>query len=424
MGSIHTPVPAVVIIDTRNLVGQAKSVLGVARNPTVPGVCSALALYGFDVRKVIAATGTRSQGNVAPGSPLESMLAANCDYAAQIRVAGGVVVEGYLRDRYGKAEEKQVDVLCARAIAEEAYAVRHGSSQARAVVLLSMDSDLTPMFEFAQSLGVPVFAAASSAVHNRDLAHWLLLGQAALATMTGAVGLTGHGMRDRVARAAFERWSQPLMWKVKGRAKRNNRDVVRLRHSSGMQGTAIVEEFGGRWPAVGSTHSLYPAGVDLGERSNEFPLVMLTRAAATGRHPDLVRAMVVERVGPTKALVRLDIGGCAKIEIPVDNTGIGRRILVHVDGPQVRLVGGLEPGEPTSGRSAVLAPVIAEVTGGMPKTGATKAVLADGSPVSLRLPLRQPASVGTRYAAVSAGMLRGGFPLYQAVSSPLPRDGL
>lgn len=418
----HTPIPAVVIIDTRNVVGQAKSMLGVARNPEVSGVREALALYGFDVRKVIAATGTRSQGSVAPRSALESMLRANRDYAEQVRAGGGSVLEGYLRDRYGKAEEKQVDVLCARAIAEEAYAVRHGSSPARALVLLSRDSDLTPMFDFAQSLGVPVFAGASSVVHNWDLDHWFLLGQSALAEMTGVVGLTGHGMCDRVARVAFERWGQPLVWKINGRAKRNNRDVVRLRHSSGMQGSATLGEFGGRWPAVGSTHSLYPAGVDLGERSNEFPLVALSRVVAGGCHPDLVRAVVVERIGPAKALVRLEIGGCAKVEIPVDNMGLGRPLLVQVDGHQARFVGGLEPGEPTSRRAGELMPVIADVAGVMPGTGATKAMLPDGSPVALRLPLRQPASAGTSYVAVPAGTLRDGFPLYQAISSPLQRE--
>ncbi|MEV6155635.1 hypothetical protein AB0L53_35380 [Nonomuraea sp. NPDC052129] len=417
--SFRTLIPATVIIDTRNLVGQAEEVLGKRRNPDVAGVRLALEWYGFAVQKVIVATGTRSQGSVAPESRLAKAIRDNCDYADRVRAAGGIVLEGYLRDRYGKPEEKQVDVLCARAIAEEAYAVRHGESSARAIVLLSKDSDLTPMFDFAHGLDVPVYAAAPSVVHNRELDYWLLLGQAAIATMTAARGLIGHGVRDTVAQFAFHGWDRCHEWTVTGTAKRNGRDVIKLRHPSGAQGSALPQEFGGRRPVRESRHPLYPVGVDLGERSIEFPMVALGRTAGAQCERSLVRAVLIERIGPTKAEVRLDFGPRCVIDVPVDNMTIGRAVLVQADDRRARFVGGLQEGGPTRADAGVLVPQVAEVTGGIPGSGVVKGLLTDGSPVVIRLPRSQRAGIGSRFVTVAAGATAEGLPLFQAISSRL-----
>lgn len=415
--SSHTPIPASVIIDSRNLAGQAKEVLGKPRYPSVAGVREALAAYGFAVEKVIAAVATRSQGNAARSPRVSKALQINCDFAERIRADGGVVAEGYLRDDYGPMEEKQVDVLCARAIADEAYAVRHAASPARAIVLLSKDADLIPMFSFAHDLGVPVYAAASSTVHDRRLDHWLLLGQAALCTMTGMRGMVGHGLRDRVAEFALRRWDRHYSWTVVGTVHRSGVELVRLLHSCGVQGIASLAEFGGRAPAHGSVHALYPAGIDAGEWRRELPELALVAVPPTRPSPELTTAVVIGRIGPTRAEIRLANGVIERLEIPVDNMCIGREILVHCTRRSVRLVGGLDA--PTPGASPLLTPTLVEVTGIVPGTGAAKGLLPDGSTVLVRLPRNDRGGIGSRYVAMAAGSMPDGFPLVQAISSRL-----
>ncbi|WP_084958880.1 hypothetical protein [Thermoactinospora rubra] len=409
-------IPATVIIDSRNLAGQAAEVLGARRYPTVPGVEAALRMYGFAAHQVIAAVATRADGGA--GTWLAREIRRNCDYAQRIEDAGGHVLRGYLREKFGRPEEKQVDVLCARAIASAAYAARHEGSPSRAIVLLSKDADLTPMSEFAHTLDVPVYFAAPSVVHNRNLDHWLLLGQAALAVMTEARGTVGHGLRDQIARLAFERWDRPYDWTVSGFATRQGREVVQLRNAAGVPGTVPLAEFGGCRPAPRSVHRLYPAGVDLGERNAEFPWVALARCAPAVRDPNLLKVKVVERIGPT--LVSVDLPGGprgVKVDVPVDNVAVGRAIVVYDDGYRARFVGGLEG--VTSGASPLLTPLIAEITGFLPGTGVAKAVLADGRAVVARLPRGFRGGIGARYVTVAAGETRDGNPLYQAVSSPL-----
>ncbi|MEO3859934.1 hypothetical protein [Acrocarpospora sp. B8E8] len=395
-------IPAVAIIDSRNLAGQAEEVLGARRYPGVSGVRQALELYGFAVGKVIAAVGTRASGS---SSRLSAALTLNQDFAARFRNEGGEILEGYLRDSYNKMEEKQVDVLCARAIADEAYASRHEASPSKAIVLISKDSDLTPMFSFAKRLGVPVYAAATSGVDRRGDIDWILLGEAAIRIMTAARGSWGHDVRDQVSALAFLQWGKPYRWSVTGVVRRKGQDVVKLRHRTGIYGSALIQEFGGIKPAKATKHDLYPIGVDLGERGREFPLVMLSKSGVGGCASNLREAVVAERVSPTQVTLRLNDGDkLFRVEATIDNMHLNRRVLVQREGSDtVRWVGGLEPCAtyPTEGDPTM--PTIVEIAS---LTGTPLAIArrADGTTMPIRLPRGEVGRVGSRYVGIAAGL--------------------
>lgn len=417
-GQVGSGLLAVAVVDSRNAVGQVEEVLGVRRYPDVAGLKAGLALYGFNVSKVVAVVATRSSGTHS--ERLKRALDLNVEYATRIRAAGGLVLDGYLRDSYGKMEEKQVDVLCARAIADEAYAANTGSSSAEAIVVVSKDNDLSPMFDFAAELGIRTFAAAPSAVDNRSPYDWLLLSEMAIRLMTTASGLIGHAARDEVAAYAFERWNRSYKWKIVGSIRRNSVEKIKVIHASGLYGVVDRAEFPSGLPARGGIVELYPIGVDLGERGREFPLLDLSLRPAQVVNANLMVASVTGRPNATQVWVKISESGAShKIAAPVDNLHIGRKVLVRQDQAEVRLVGGLEPcSPPPSGISSSMAPIVVEI--GETSTNAYAEVTCpDGSRGLLRLPRGHEAKIGARYAALVLDPQGSPGPLLMAVSSRL-----
>lgn len=183
-GAARSLVPALVVVDSWNVRGQCHDVLGERRFPSVDGIRRGLAAYGFDVLHVYAAAAVdRQPGGVT--AALEQRLAMTDRFAAAVDAHPlGTVLRGRIAERDGIPEEKLVDVLCALWVLRSATEISAGRTPARVVIVLSEDIDLTPSYEMAAELGVPVYAAANETVHLRP-GSWLVLGDAAMIDFCG-----------------------------------------------------------------------------------------------------------------------------------------------------------------------------------------------------------------------------------------------
>lgn len=408
-------VPAVAIVDTRNVVGQAEEVLGVRRNPTASGIHRALAMYGFDTKKIVAVVATHSSGTMTPS--LNRALQLNRSYASSIKASGGVVHEARLSSYRGGMEEKEADVYCARAIAEEVLDIVEGRSAAQTVIVLSQDSDLMPMFPFAHQRGVPIFSAGTSAVHDRPN-DWILLTEPAVRTLTGAQADLGGPARDAVAAYAYRAWLTATSWSVVGTIKRKGVARVRVRDSAGVLGTISLTALPAGGVTPGRTYQLFPIGVDLGERYREFPHVELGVVPRSGPAADLAEAVVTGISRPTEIVVQLADGTAHKVPAPLGNFVRGRRVLV-VQQKSIQLVGGLEPCPAPAFAIDASTPIVVEVVEVLADRSA-RARCPDGTLVRMIVHDKPILKVGERRAVVvtdpGAGTLE---PRVLAISSPL-----
>lgn len=180
-GVLGQLIPAAVVIDTRNVAGQARRLLGKEAVPEVSGLKSVLNRYGFDPLAFYAGVATES-ANPHNDAHLTHMLSINEDYAQRLLADGAHVLRGRLVKREKFVEEKQVDVMLALRIAELADEISRNpqGSPYKAIVVLSEDMDLMPAYDYAGRRGVPVYAAAVKTVHKRFDQRWLLLDERAL----------------------------------------------------------------------------------------------------------------------------------------------------------------------------------------------------------------------------------------------------
>jgi hypothetical protein len=307
-------VPAVVVVDTWNVRGQCYDLLGERRFPSVDGIRRGLGAYGFEVLHVYAAAAVdRQPGGVS--AALEQRLAMTDRFAAAVEAhPRGTVLRGRIAERDGVPEEKLVDVLCALRVLRCATEISTGRTPARAVVVLSEDIDLSPSYEMAAELGVPVYAAANETVHTRP-GSWLVLGDAAMIDFCGRAEGATQGCQRRAALVTQLRTAGTARtWKP--RHIEAGQQV--LRHRTGIEGT---------WSGRSSGPvSLYPAGVDLGRRRQGFPRLRLADHPA--RPAELTEATVVQWSQPTRVEVVYDDGRVRTVDAAPGGLLSGMRTLV------------------------------------------------------------------------------------------------
>lgn len=219
---------ALVIVDSRNIVGQAERALGEPAHPTVAGIVSALGTYGFEVAAVHVALALPRSSDRAQ---LRSQLRVNEQFKKDVEAHPlGKALVGELHahrqpDGSLDVNEKMVDTLCAVEIARHARDVRDGNADFGAIVVLSKDIDLTPAYQYAAELKVPVYAAATDTVDVRTSHHpqFLLITPDALATMCPVPDARprGHDLRALLAAAVKEQerrsWDRARDIPVRGR---------------------------------------------------------------------------------------------------------------------------------------------------------------------------------------------------------------
>ena len=402
-------VPALVVVDTWNVRGQCQDVLGERRFPSVDGIRRGLAAYGFDVLHVYAAAAVdRQPGGVT--AALEQRLARTDRFAAAVDAhPAGTVLRGRIVERDGVPEEKLVDVLCALRVLRCATEISTGRSPARAVVVLSEDIDLTPSYEMAAELGVPVYAAANETVHLRPGA-WLVVGDAAMIDFCGRAEGSAQGGRRRTALVDQLRTAGTARtWRP--RHVEGGRLV--LRHRTGVEGT-----WAGR-SAVPVT--LHPVGVDLGRRRQDFPRLRLAEAPVAPP-ADLVEATVVQWSQPTRVEVALDDGRLRTVDAAPGGLLTGMHVLVHLArSGRPRLVGAIDRMPALDGWADPTRPAVVEVLDDARSPGAlVPAALPDGPAVALLPPSGASVRSGHRYAAVPSRHSGGKVSHVIAVSSVLP----
>jgi hypothetical protein len=152
-------IPCAVVVDSRNVRGQSRKTFGHSRETEVSGIGAALYDYGLTPVEVQVGIATRTSTK-SPSGRLQDAIGRNVRYRDRMTKKGARVLEGHLVERKGELEEKQVDVLCAIAVADIADRIGTHSCQAQCIVVLSEDMDLIPAYEFATARGVPVVRAA------------------------------------------------------------------------------------------------------------------------------------------------------------------------------------------------------------------------------------------------------------------------
>lgn len=350
-------VPALVVVDTWNLRGQCHDLLGERRFPSVDGIRRGLAAYGFDVLHVYAAAAVdRQPGGVS--AALEQRLTATDRFAAGVAAHHlGTVLRGRIVERDGIPEEKVVDVLCALRVLRCATEISTGRTPARAVVVLSEDIDLSPSYEMAAELGVPVHAAAKETVHTRA-GSWLVLGDAAMIDLCGRAEGSTQGCQRRAALVGQLRTAETVRtW----RPRHVEAGRLVLRHRTGVEGT---------WAGRSSDPvPLYPVGVDLGRRRQDFPRLRLAGAPAD-LPPELVTATVVQWSQPTRVEVALGDGRRKTVEAAPGGVLTGMQVMVDLPrSGRPRLIGAVDRMPVLDGWNDPTRPVVVEVLEGARSPG-------------------------------------------------------
>jgi hypothetical protein len=413
-------VPAAVVVDSRNLRGQAGDVLGHPAHASVPGVERALQRYGFSLVEAYFGIATTGAG-AKQSEELRRKISFNQDRAVHIeKDERGHILAGRLVERDGVTEEKLVDVLCALQIARLATAIREGRQSARAVVVISEDIDISPAYDLAEELGVPTYAAANQTVHTRRH-RWIVLGDDALLDMCGRPGQrTGHEIRGDFVELVLG--TAPVT--MRARYVDGARRVVVFDHSSGAQGVVPVSAMS-RSFVRGAVFNLYAHGVDLGRNRNEFPRLHLGISRPAASPTDLVRTTVVRISGPTTVSVRMPTGGVRSVGAPLGRLRPGGEVLLQVDAAgSPRYVGPVDGSAAGPPAGSDPAPQVVRITG-VRRSGRFWPAQASRthSDVLLSLPEHEAPTVADRYAAVQIDQAinRGStLPILMACTSKLP----
>ena len=87
-------VPCAVVVDSRNIRGQARKLFGWSRQPSADGVRRALAAYGLDAVEIYVGVATRTASS-SPSTRLSQHLRVNGEYRDRLRAEGAEVLEGH-----------------------------------------------------------------------------------------------------------------------------------------------------------------------------------------------------------------------------------------------------------------------------------------------------------------------------------------
>lgn len=327
--------PCSVVVDSRNMYGQARRTLGVGGRISVPGIVSAMSKWGLDVQDVTIATATRLLTKT-PSATLKSTQAANLQAKTRWEADGARVIEGSLAERDGKLGEKQVDVQCALAVVD--LAVRNSG---RTIVVLSEDLDLVPGCDLAKTYGATCYTAAIHTVHHRTSDHgWLLLDTRTVSEMFGR----NDSEADAAIRAHTVR--RVLEWNL-GAVKWKPRPFD-------VEGELILDSnrlVCGYWPTAPAARpagkqDLHVTGIRMDPRYG-FPQVELIDTAPILFGGKTEQATVLRWLLPDVVKIQLDSGQEQSIEVPPGELlWPGQRVLVYLasrqTGPSVSYVGPLQ----------------------------------------------------------------------------------
>ena len=375
-------IPAVAVVDSRNLAGQCRDLLGSSFAPTVPGIRAALARYGFDVGHVSFATAVEVQFHGQPSERLQKAQQQNAALAAAVAaVPDTTLLKGRLVERGPDMDEKLVDVLCAVEVLKHANAIQSGTTNARAVIVLSQDLDMTPAYPVAESLGVPVYALAHDVVHTRKH-RWLLLTQAAAFDIVGRPQYkTGHEVRGMLASFLHNASAAPgpglQFKKLYTRA-----NTVTLVHRSNVQGEIATS----RLPAADSItgkYKLYPAGVTFADADSRFPRLLLS-PTPTAIGPEIVSGTVTGWTSPTDIAVDVN-GATVRVSTSAGFWMPGCDILLHVGANRASAIGCPTGGPTVDAFHDLTEPVAVRIVS-LPAVGTTIAAIDGTSLRALLLP--------------------------------------
>jgi hypothetical protein len=258
-------------------------------------------MYGLEPVETIVGVATRTSSS-HPSDRLNEALVKNQAFMQRLQSAGAAVLEGNLVQRSGEFEEKQVDVLCALAVADAADRIAQNKTRARCIVVLSEDMDLMPAIEFATNRGVPTYAAAYDTIHQRPQQRdWMILHEAALKEICDPPGRHhGSALRRRLASIVTTPQSQALTWRVIAARMNDGRALL----TSNFGATALWKPT--RQLQHGEKLPLYVAGVEMDPHTSRFPYLNLSDAAPTAATcPGIELADVLYWTAPTMVKVQM-----------------------------------------------------------------------------------------------------------------------
>jgi hypothetical protein len=412
-----------VVVDSRNVRGQSRKVFGHSRETLASGIRKGLRLYGLDPVEIAVGVATRTSSS-SPSVRLRESLEHNARFKKRLEAEGAMVLEGNLVQRGNAFEEKQVDVLCALAIADAADRIKNRETDAVCIVVLSEDMDLMPAIDFARTRDVPTYAAAYDTVHQRpEQRDWIILHEAALKNICDPPGRK-HGSDLRAVLASIAMASSPEsgMWKVV--APRMDDGRALLRNNLGASGlwqppprTSVQKR-----DAV----DLFVCGVEMDPHTSRFPYLLLQQAKPAGPASDLEVADVLYWTEPTLIKVRVcGTGEEATLRATPGSLLPGQEVAVikvRRDGNCARyLVGALSdrpiiegwPSERTAfvTLTAPAKPTAAWVAGNLEATS---------QPVLVKASFLHHAEEGTRIVATLIGASSSGVPQAMPLTCCLP----
>ena len=379
-------------------------------------VKAALGRFGFDVNHVYVAMGIDPpQSNVTPR--LSAALASSQRFADIIeRDPDATLLRGRLVDR-GKLEEKLVDVLCALQVLRCAIEIVTGTSDAKAVVVLSEDIDLTPAYSMAREFGVPVFAMANETVHTRP-GSWGVLGDACFIRMCGRAAGSEQGHAKR--RALIAHLQSPAVARsYEVRYLDSKAGAYVLRHRTGVEGL-LPQPVATAPLARGDRAQLHAVGVDFGPDRRDFPRLKLAFSPV----PQVTSSVQSARVISWKSATRVHVQGNREwtLEASPGTLLPGMQVLVDVSpGSRPVLIGAIDPLQRMSGWRDSTDPELVVVEQPAPGPGALVRVTNEHGRFVLLPGSSDAPRVGERYAVVPIQCDGDGNVTHvAAVSSALP----
>lgn len=413
-------VPAVVVVDSRNVHGQAKDLFGTGRHVNVAGVIDMFTDFGFAVEDVWVAIAT--QGDQQGSRWLRDALAANANFAAAIvSDPRGHVLEGRLVERGKHTEEKLVDVLCAIQIARLAYEI-HDKNREGVILVMSEDMDLIPAYEFAAELGVTVYACSNDTVDTRaKFSGWCILPESSLEKAVGRPWgrESGSSLRRFIANTLQRPNVVSLRFKVSNY--NSNTAEVRLMHNSGAKAVWRNAPTGAY--QRGDPHTLYVTGCEF--ENCAFPILTVDSVAPPAWPlADCRVGEVIDWRTAGRVTIRFAGGVNKALEAPSGTLLPGMKVLAlrRSTGQQDawRYVGPIEQRASSPGWSNPPEPVVVRVTstGGSAGALVRAVILASGQVVTLQPPAEVRAQVGMEFAAIPASHteMSGGLPHVRTVS--------
>lgn len=312
-----------VVVDSRNMRGQARKVFGWPRQPSVQGVRAALLGYGLDAQDIYVGVATRTTTR-RPSNRLVRSLETNAAYRDQLVADGASVLEGLLVERGDRIEEKQVDVLCAVQVCDIADHIATKVSGADCVVLLSEDMDLMPAFELAQRRGVTAYAGAFDTIYQRDQQRdWLILDEPAMTSLVAPVGRhVGLALRAKLAAIATADVRTAARWTLHAPL---GDGLFLMRGGLGAAGV---------WTPgfhLSSRHKadLFPQAIEIDPEGGRFPrLVLGSEPPAAGPLDGIEMAELLYWQSPTSARVSLKSGDLATLRMAPGSALPGQSLAV------------------------------------------------------------------------------------------------